>query len=590
MESVTENNDKMNNIEATAEENASSSDILNENEVSDEMTCDPVNEVEPEEIDIIAGRCAKISKLVLFGINAVLMLIFTLRNFSVIGIAGFVIFSVLSFLIFYKSSKFVPAIVDLPVAILADVLIYLSVNFEGVMENLDLDALYYYFEETSGTFWGIVAIAVLFGAVSLGSGKWVWLTGVTGGIISFLLIMVGEGAGYITDHEYPYMSIILKIGVVLFALIWILLLYLIGRYVPKRVVGTVWIGIGLMLIFASLLIFESQFLKQSVPFFKTGISMNAILKVQWWHVIMICIVLFGLAFALFMLNRDINNGLCLDSYFVILAFEIILTSKILLTYYFSYNFLILVCIIIGTLKCIKNNYAQKTTMGLDVIPYLVSQYVIALALLFLMRNGWWCNVILGLVLIIVLYSDRNKRMRLQEEKSFVHWVIVLSGIISQGMALAWHIVFSAEIFTLLAIIFVLSVATVFIINMKAPGMRMAPAYLSRVVCLLVAFSCISVISGYPFSVDYEIDESEKSVQVDVTCRKDYVKEAKIEYYYRDMLGRRVAESKYFLSSSQTIPIEGEMLKIAVKADNGVVTTKTIWYPYDLNKLLNKVFR
>ncbi len=530
----------------------------------------------------VVGKTAKINKYVLLGLNALFALPFVVRNYSVQGLVTYLIAMLLLFLVFLRSSDHTPAISELPLILLADVITYIGVHFLDLRPRINMDGLSSYFSDAGAFFWVLFLAGLTLGLVGISNKNRSWVTGFAGGLMGSSVILLGWSNCDINNFHFYGSGASLLLLFIILNFLWTVILYFIVKTTPEKTTGAIWIGIVLLCTLMVVLTVGTDYIREYLPIWKAGLLEWPHTLFAWWKVILSCVVLFVGIFTLYTIDGDNGNHLSVDAYALVVAGEIILTTKILMSNYFTLCGLILIGLIISTFKCMMNDYSGEKTLRLNSIAYLVAQYFTALLMIYLFRNGFWVNVLVSLSFFVAFYVEHNKP---RKHYSMAHWIMILLCIVSETAAFVWRKCFSVDLLILLAVVLVASIMTISVINLKQPGERTAPDILRIIVCVCVAIVCLAAASRNSIKIGSEIEESSKTITIDVEAKGKNNSVYSAYYSWRDMTGKALTEDIEILGSKSTIEIESEVLTIVIEDAQGFVTSKIIWYPHWLHSIL-----
>ncbi len=541
----------------------------------------------PETQEIVLGKSVKINKYAIHGINTLLMLFMVLRNISVVGLLSFLVITGLTALWVFKRKREVPAIADVPQILLADVFMYIGTFTADVLNGFNLDDLSAFFEDVKWFSWAMVVAGVVLGMITVGRKGSRWFTGIAGGLIGSGFISAGFKNPFLIDMSYPYAGVSILTVFLIVVFLWTILLYFICKTVPERSGAATFSGVVLLLLFIADLLLASEHLKAALPFCKTGLISVIYGSFEWWKIIIFCALILAGAFVLGLLDEEKGGHLSVDTYALVIMFEIVMTSKLLITFYFSYGILVLLGLLAGTFICIRNDYLGRKTLGLGSVFYLPAQYLVTVLAIILFSNGLWLNVLLGGVLYVALRAAQSREKRRGEANTAIHWTIILIWIVGEAVALVWRMCFNIDLLVMLGAILILGVATILTINLKQPGGRKASVVVNGAVCGVIALLCLSLLTRVPVRFKYSTDGYNENVIMTVQPKDKDNQIISTYYYYKNIFGKKIRDDYYIKSQNEVIPISGETLTVVVEDEHGFVTTKTIWYPYELWAFLDR---
>lgn len=601
-------------------------DITNTNEMPEVF---PETNESAEVLQGVVGTNVKINKYVLFGINTLVMLPTIIVDYSTTGMIAFLAATLFTFIITLKSSDEIPAVADLPLMLLADAVTYLGVYFFDQFSGEVWGELRPFSQSIGGIFWLVLLVGAVIGFIALKYKKIIWLTGISGGFIGAAFIILGWG--YILGWDYGSFrhfrfagfgaALLLLFG--LADMLWTALLYLIAKTVPKKAKRTVAVGVILLSLFIITLFSGAEVIGDNSWRWGRAILDSPNTAFAWWKVIISTVVLLAGAFMLYVKDAGKTDHLSIDAYFLIITAEIVLMTRILMSVYFSLNILVLVIVVIGSLRCMKNDYMGKKTLRQDSGTYLATQFIAAVVLMILLKNGLWLNVLLSAAFLGVFYAEKGAQQN--RRHPVIHWIAVLVCIVFEAAALMARKGFSADVLMMLALVLGAGLLTMFAINMKQPGGRRAPDALKIIVCVCVGIICLAVIPRSAVRINTVMDEGNQKVTIHLEAKgkKNTVQNAYC--YWKDIFERKSDATKVILKAdgvsdeaewsrvliwddSVSPDEEGwpatvtavtpedddlsgdkwiasvweEMLVIVAEDAHGVTSSKVVWYPYWLH--------
>lgn len=534
-------------------------------------------ESHPKLFTSVIGETVRINKYVIFGLNSVFTLIYVIRNFAISGIVTYLIATLLMFLVAFKSSEDIPAVADLPIIILADIIIYLGVRFRELKSMVDIDNLTSYFSDVDPVFWILFWTGIAVGIVGIVNIQFSWLTGFAGGLIGVSIILMGWSNCNIKNLKFINDGKALLILFVLGNILWTVFLYLIVKTVPSRATSIILIEIILLVIVIAGLTVGNDYIKECLPVWKVIILKLPNTVFAWWKVILSSVVILAGIFMLYLIEGDGGNGLSVDTYALVIIGELILTAKLLMSNYFTYNWLIPILLLLGTLRCMNNDYTSRKTLRLSSIAYLSVQNCVAILMIFLFKKGLWMNVCLSIVFFTVFYVKHSKIRKANHNNSF--WVMILLCIVGQTAAWVWRNNFAKDLMILLAVVLGSGILTIIAINLKQPGGRTAPNNLRIIVCVCVTVICLMVLIQNTTKIHSRTDRASETVTIILDAKGKNNSISSAYYYWRDSTGRIMTKEIIIPSNKYKIAIKEEILTIVSKDSYGFVTSKILWYPF-----------
>lgn len=556
-------------------------DITNTNEMPEVFP--EINE-SAEVLSGVVGTKVKINKYVLLGVNTLAMFLICPLLENTQSLVVYLAATLFTLIITLQSSDEIPAVADLPLILLADAVTFLATYFFDQFSDEGWNELSPFTQSVGGLFWLVLLSGAVIGIIALNYKKTIWLTGVSGGFIGAAFIILGWGYGGFAHFHFAGFGAALLLLFGLADMLWTALLYLIAKTVPKKAKRTVAVGAVLLGFFIITLFSGAEVIEDNSWRWGMEILDSPNTTFAWWKVIISTVVLLAGAFMLYVKDAGKTDHLSIDAYFLIITAEIVLMTRILMSVYFSFNILVLVIVVIGSLRCMKNDYMGKKTLRQDSGTYLATQFFAAVVLIVLLKNGLWLNVLLSAAFLGVFYAEKGD---LQNRRHpVIHWIAVLVCIVFEAAALMARKGFSADVLIMLALVLGAGLLTMFAINMKQPGGRRAPDALKIIVCVCVGIICLAVIPRSAVKINAAVDENRQKVTIhlEATGKKNAIQNA--HCYWKDTLGRTTVEDDDLPRNDWTADIQDEVLVIVAEDTHGVTSSKVVWYPYWLHMVFD----
>lgn len=527
------------------------------------------------------GTSALLNKRILFGLNALLMLIYVFKHKEGIVFGAFAALILLTYFRVFKGSEDTPAVSELPTLILLDTVFMIVPYVKELEQFWQADNIHYYFHNASSPlFVGTSTASLFLWIFSRAKGQFRWMTGVAAAIYGTGMVLLGW-----SNMKFPGTDFSSYGGVILFVFIiacvlWIILDYFIVKTVPSRASGTGTIGLLLFVFFNVMLVYEQTYVSSLLPDLSRYIRGDLPSLFAWWKVILVSIVLLAGIIWLYIDEGVTSDSLSIDTYALIVILELVLGTKLLMANYSPYGLVVLLLLIAGTMLCMKNDYREKDTFRLHHTDYLIVQAIAAVFAMIMVKNGLWFNILLTLLFGITIYrmvgySDFTKNN--------IFWYVLMIGIAGETVAWLAHYKNSNDSLIMIAMIFAVAFAAMLIINLKQPGGRRSSDTLRKIICGCLAVLCLASMlkNGTKIKTKISDDNNYVIAEVNPVGKKNSVKEA---YYTWSNLSGEVTWDETKLSSGENqIMVMDEVLTIVAKDSKGVVTTKKIWYPFVLLK-------
>lgn len=340
----------------------------------------------------------------------------------------------------------------------------------------------------------------------------------------------------------------------------------------------------------------------------------------WWLAILLTVVFIAAGTFLAVLadgEDDVRNYA--DAKFFYAVAVLAFLSKIILSNYFAYSFILYIGILIILNTDIRKDISriekkEKNDRYYDVEDFIFRSLrllYLAICSVFIIQmaeNMLYLTLAIALILMYMLYKlvdNFTKKEILEEEsvksvldglpKSYHFSIVVLAAVFTAS--LVYHYRFSISNFILLAILVVTVMLVFTAMKRKLPNnIKLSEINTVKwIATLFVVVVCIVLTSSSGAKLKMEYDESKTSTTISVsTNKKTTIK--KIEYKWDNGLvydGYQmiVRDADPILFDKQvksiagkkretelTLPVQGENLTIWITDANGVQTTRTLWYP------------
>lgn len=529
----------------------------------------------------VVGTYALWIKRILFGLNALLMLLYVIKHGAGVVYAGYVGLLLLTYFTVFKGSADIPAVAELPMLIFGDIAFLFIVNADTLQKYIQTDNYSSYFKDASSPLFLLCAVGgILVWLLAHSKDQFRWMTGVSAALFGTGMISLGW-----SNMQFPGLKFTLYGSTLLFVfliacVLWTIIFYFIVKTAPSKVSGAGTIGLVLFAAFIFLLVYEQLYVTSFIPEWSLYIREKVPSFFAWWKVILISVLLLAGIIWLYINESYFDDSLTVDIYALIVALELFLGTKLLMVNYSTFGFVVILLMVEGTLHCMKNDYRDMGMFRLPNTHYLIVQPFVAFAALILFKNGMWMNLSLSVVFFAIIY-----KMMGDEEfmESNLFWFVVLLCIVSE--AGAWLIQFkrSTDIMMMIGMILAIAVAAMTIINLRQPGGRRSSDLLRKVICVCVLLLCLASTfkNGSKIKTKIAYDTGTVEVETSAIGKKNSLKE--VHYYWSSPTGKDTSGERSLSGSSNSLTVEDEVLTIVTEDSKGVVTTKKVWFPYVLLK-------
>lgn len=530
---------------------------------------------------VVSGGYNKETKIGLFIANFLLMLPFVINNLTNMGLITTLVIPALLFLILYKSNNDVPAVVYIPLVVLSDIATYIGVNYDVLKKTFDPHIYQYVYkglDVNSIVFWlYVVGISLYAVGVLNKKDNNAWLTGA--GCIVFLeaVIIKFRSNADINDLQFEGYGATLFTWILVLGVVWIIYSQYTAITMPEnkgyyRLVEIILVGALLTLLTAETQYFDGIWISWSVALLSLPHTLFA-----WWKVILVTLILvIGACIKV----DDSGFGFRVDSYALIIGAELIFSIKIMMCNYFTYCWVLLIALMIGTFRVMINDYSNhKKTLHLDAASYMVVQYVVFIVIFFMLKNGLWINVIISILWGMFFYNEFFVKKKSVNNQS--NWYLIILCIASEVIAWIWHFRFSIEVMWMIILIFSGVFVTLCIISKIHPASFKAPDSIRWGLCMGMIILCLFTMTKYGTKIkvkdDHAFEHQAITLELDARGKNNEVNEA--YYFWRDKYGRKISEEIEVKGKASDIPIRDELLTVITTDSHGVRTTFYYWYPH-----------
>lgn len=294
----------------------------------------------------------------------------------------------------------------------------------------------------------------------------------------------------------------------------------------------------------------------------------------WWKVVVSCMVLTGCSIAMYD-NKHKENQIGVDSFLMIVSAIFVLAIKLLMGNYFIYNALLMLLLIVVTFRCLHNEILNKKTCRLNTANFLIVEALLFIIALYTLKAGYWINAIVTITFVLIFYSQ-YERMKSSDNKNML-WITIISCFVIEALAWQWKMRFSIEGVLILATVYIMSVATILILNYPHPD-KIVPHKNAKIfVCTCVALLCLaSVRTTIKVNADVSTDNEVVAISVEPKGKQNDIES--VSYQWTDYRGRTVGDEKALIESEQEILVQSDVLKVTATDTAGYRATYYYWFP------------
>lgn len=415
------------------------------------------------EYTTVVSEASVFGKIAVYLANAVFLLLQIIRNFSFFGLFVFVLVLVYSFYDAVLRPIKETIIPRLPFLYLVDAFALIGIYYSVIGEGINSRYVPYLFEYTTGADWLMYVIGLVFGYFGLKNRKLSWLAGVGGGLLGLLFLWSAFGNYYSSHYIQVRNGSALEIFFLCLVFIWIVTIQLISSFFPNALKSAHWIGIILLGIFIFLMVYGVDAVVWILPKINELVTTADQKLFALWRIILFAFLSFGVAFLID--AADDSSGISnysVDIFFFILLGALILLSKVLVHVSLKYGLLFLFPMVIGTIQCMKNEFRNQKTCGMNNLLCMCVLWCLILLAIFLILKGFWLNEVIILISLLVIYLEY--RSLIKSRFRVVFWPTLLIAIVAEAFAFAsknYRVLRDANVFLSLMLISGLAVLLLF---------------------------------------------------------------------------------------------------------------------------------
>lgn len=534
---------------------------------------------------VVSGKYNKETKIGLFIANFLLMLPYVAKNHTNIGLITTLVVLVLLFVILYKSNNDVPGVVYIPLIILADIAIYIGLHFDVLKKTFNPEYYQYLYKGLEGTdivLW-LYAAGITLYVVGLlnGKNKNTWLTSVGCIVILETAIIKLRSNADIKALSFEGYGASLFTWILVLGIVWTVYSQYTALTMPKNRGYYRLAEIILMAVFLTLITAETKYFDGIWSGWASALLELPHTLFAWWKVILVTVVM---VIGAYIKVDDSGFGFRVDSYALIIGAELVFSIKLIMCNYFPYCWVLLIALIIGTFKVMINDYSNhKETLHLDAASYVVIQYVVFIAIFFMLKKGLWINLLISIIWGMAFYNELFVKKK--SANNHANWYLIIFCIASEVIAWMWQFRFSIETMLMIALIFGGVFITNLIISKKHPASVKAPDSIHWILCIGMIILCLLTMTKYGTKIKFKEnqDSANQTVTVVLDARGKNNEISDAYYFWRDKYGRKTSKEIDVIGESSDIHIKDEILTVIITDSHGVRTTSYYWYPHWLIK-------
>lgn len=517
----------------------------------------------------------KTNKIIFYIVNLLFVVPYIVKNYSSIGVG--VAIALLLFLLFQmlkKEEENLPASVYLPFIVWIDFFIYIGINHQILKDTFDWDRVTNFFISSNDTcFWMLgVGVALLF--IGISKVKYSWLFGCGATFVGSSVILTLWSNCQLDNIVFvPWGESVLAIFL-LVTIIWSIVYQISIIVSPYKRILYIWLGLSLLLSILILNVANYDYLLRIGSEIELLLLNLPTTYFAWWKVILVTVIAIIGAIEMYPMG---NKEVGVDGLVVFALGDLIFSIKLLMSNYFSYNWILFFVLLGCILVCINNeSNAQKMTLNFSNSDYLIILSIVFIICVLLLKNGLWINLIISTAFLLLFYS-KKKVFEKNSYHNIFFYLYIIACVLCEAMGWMWKFRSYTNGFIMLGIIFVVTLLGVFIINMNHPNGICVRRSVCLIICVCMLILSLLCMNKYGTKVDISFQSEENTLEIVLKARgKNEVESA--YYYWSNKNGDSLQEQNVLYEGTQTIPIEGELLTIVVVDSKGITTTVNEWYP------------
>ena len=523
------------------------------------------------------GTSLKTNKIIIFCINALVMIPLIVQNYSLIGLGiSAAILLISAYIVIFRSESSLPAGAYYTTFVFADFYIYLGLQYEVLKTGFTAENLSLIFEKLINS---PMCLYLLFGGAIVGfiginKHKVTWLTGVGAAAFGSAIILSNWSNANIENLQFVAGGDAFLAAFLLSVLFWTVLLEMSTCVAPQKRTTNIWLGIILLTSIITLCMTELEFVHSIINDLPSKMLALPTTAFAWWKVVVSCMVLTGCSIAMYD-NKHKENQIGVDSFLMIVSAIFVLAIKLLMGNYFIYNALLMLLLIVVTFRCLHNEILNKKTCRLNTANFLIVEAILFIIELYTLKAGYWINAIVTITFVLIFYSQ-YERMKSSDNKNML-WITIISCFVIEALAWQWKMRFSIEGVLILATVYIMSVATILILNYPHPD-KIVPHKNAKIfVCTCVALLCLaSVRTTIKVNADVSTDNEVVAISVEPKGKRNDIES--VSYQWTDYRGRTVGDEKALIESEQEILVQSDVLKVTATDTAGYRATYYYWFP------------
>ncbi len=517
---------------------------------------------------------AKRSKLIFFVLNLALVVPFLVQNYSHWGLGGaFVVLLLAFYFLIIKPNETTPATREIPLLLFFNILFYLVVSYQSLIDNFKFENLGYVFDNMKSE-----CVMLLLGGLAASlflpkTPNLLWLRSIGKTAMGASFIMQIWSNGSIFEPEFYAGGETMIAFYLLFALFWFIFCIISSYVDPSAYKRNNWLTNFLIIFLVLFCTTENNIAQLFVHQANQYLLQMPTDGLAWWKVILSAVVLVGCAIVAF---DYLNDTMGADALLLSFVASTLIVLRVLIANYFSFNWILFVIFIVSSIRCLKNELRQAKTLRLSTLAYVVLHFCATLISIWLIKAGLWINLVIAGIYTLIFYTTSKNRTN--EKHKLRHWLTILSVPATYAIAIVWQLRFSLDAVVLIALAYVVFAGVMVILHWPHPDNLAVPRGYKVIICAMLILLCWISASRYGADVNVTFDTEKQTVAVEIEANGKNNQIQSVEYQWSSIIGESAEATATMSKNGASIPIQGEILTITVTDTHGVVTTKTEWYP------------
>ena len=516
------------------------------------------------------------SRLIYFFLNLILMVPLFVRNYSPIGLAagGAMLLAGMYFFVI-KPGNMISAVRELPVLVFFDGLAFLGLKWQAVGMAFDLQNFRSIIDRPGVAFPVLVVAGLALNWFIKRKTGLYWLRALGKALVGLGVICLLWSDGSLPLPKFFEQGRVCVEIYALAALGWICLCLLSlqddeGAYKRNNNLSNLLLVLFFLWCTLDYMFAYSTFIQLA------AVQLGAI-TVPWWKVLVVSGGLLAAAAACYDYDRyRIGTDALLLAGLASVAFLL----KLLQTHYFLCNWAILAAVMLGTVRCMKNEANLDKTLRLSSIGYMAAQLGVAVLLVLMLSRGIWMTALVMAAYGMIYFSGHRGR-RSSEQRTFF-WMLAVSAAPMVALSYVWHTRWSASAVMVLLITAVMGMFAMYIVSKPHPAYKQAKnSYKAVLICAVALISLVVAFRGGA-KVDIQADYINGMVLVETEPVGKKNELVSVQYTWSDVMQKGYEGSQGEISSQGgELVLESRTLTIRTIDAQGVQTVVTKNFPAEM---------